>query len=78
MPDTTSEVIPFKRNAVRAYLDTSIQHWRSVRDGNAEPPIRIMATHYIDAFQSVRCSLFGSVLIPEERTKTTRDEGEVA
>lgn len=52
--------VPFTPEDVKAYLDKAIMFWRgerSKKNKNAE-----IAIYYIDAFQSVRVSLFGSTL----------------
>lgn len=55
MPDT----VEFTEEAVKEYLDRNIRHWRSQRDSISEAQ---MALYYIDAYQSVRISLFGETL----------------
>jgi len=51
-------IISFNEKAVKEYLDTRIRYWRKERDeNNCE-----FAVYYIDAFQSVRSSLFGEIL----------------
>ena len=53
---------------VKGYLDKCIIHWRKERDKhkNAEHrtsgELELMAADYIDAFQSLRTSLFGELL----------------
>lgn len=60
MPKKT-EIIPFTKKDVKAYLDRCIIFWRErLAEGN------VVAEDYIDAFQSVRMSLFGE-LLPEEQ-----------
>ena len=54
--------IPFTEKDVKEYLDECIKYWREIRDNNKST----MANHYIDAFQSVRTSLFGDILPPEK------------
>lgn len=52
--------VPFTPEDVKAYLDKAIMFWRgerSKKNKNAE-----IAVYYIDAFQSMRVSLFGSTL----------------
>lgn len=58
-------VVPFDRESVRRYLDDGIRHWRGIRALPASDPLVDMAPYYVDAFQSVRISLFGEPL-PEE------------
>lgn len=43
------------------YLDTNIDHWRDVRNGTADEDEdrKEVARCYVDAFQSVRVSVFG-------------------
>lgn len=61
----SQNTVPFDRKHVQAYLDRCIQFWREQdRDGN------VVALDYIDAFQSVRMSLFGELLPQEESSKT--------
>ncbi len=54
--------------AIRGYLDNAIKAWRTIRDDDRPPVTKaraesvLMAPHYIDAFQSVRVSLFGETL----------------
>ncbi len=57
------DCVEFKEKAVREYLDRAITKWREVR--NSETPdsaAQSKADHYVDAFQSIRVSLFGEVL----------------
>ncbi len=45
------------RRAIKKYLDSAIVDWRAMREsGNS------MAIYYVDAFQSVRMSIFGDTL----------------
>jgi hypothetical protein len=64
------DVIPFTEEDVKAYLDRVITDWRRRKDNAGGPdgdtPMYAMATCHIDAYQSVRISLFGELLsIPE-------------
>lgn len=43
------------------YLDNAIRYWRSVKDARGHLD-EDLAVYYIDAFQSVRLSLFGELL----------------
>lgn len=54
-------VIPFEQLEVQAYLDRSIRYWRGKKAGGNGA-----AESYIDAFQSVRRTLFGDVLPLDE------------
>jgi hypothetical protein len=57
--------VEFKPASVQYYLDQAIVKWREERDSLKEQ-VRVKtaalerAEHYIDAFQSVRVSLFGA------------------
>lgn len=53
-------IIPFTPEDVKAYLDKCITYWRGVRDSLAVS--KDLADHYIDAYQSVRVSIFGETL----------------
>ena len=60
------DTVPFTEEAVKAYLDGAIRRWRKLRDQSYNPA----AVYYIDAFQSVRSSLFDELLAdddPEEK-----------
>jgi len=48
--------------AVRAYLDRLIVHWRGRRENAKDDDKKLMAICYIDAYQSVRISIFGELL----------------
>ncbi len=60
--------VSFTREAVREYLDDVILHWRAIRDTPIDQllptPQRMksLAVAYVDAYQSVRESLFGERL----------------
>ena len=69
------DVIQFEKTKVIEYLDACIRHWRRENElGN------ITARYYIDAFQSVRISLFGELLPPELpiSSSTKTDGGKAA
>ena len=51
------ECVPFTQEQVRQYLDECIMMWRKLRTMGEEK-----APYYIDAYQSVRVSLFGELL----------------
>ena len=52
--------IPFTKESVQDYLDKAIERWREVRDGGGDAGD--VAVYYIDAYQSIRASLFGETL----------------
>ena len=71
-----SGAIPFVKEIVKDYLDTCIRYWRKELlketdkerwEGCEEGVLR--ARCYIDAFQSVRTTLFGELLPAEERER---------
>jgi len=53
-----TRTLPFEEDAVRQYLDERIRHWRK-----QSPEF---AFYYIDAYQSIRETLFGEQLPMEE------------
>ena len=59
--------IPFEKATIKEYLDRSIRYWSKKRK-EEEYDLDIeerVAGYYIDAFQSVRMTLFGEPL-PED------------
>lgn len=56
------KTISFDKKSVKEYLDSCIVFWRKKRDNAENPEDRNMAVHYIDAFQSVRNSIFDELL----------------
>jgi hypothetical protein len=72
-----SDVVPFEEKAIKEYLDNAIRRWRKKLaiscDSTKLEPIayidvdglerdKLIARCYIDAFQSVRMSLFDEFL----------------
>ena len=63
MPNHKLKVIPLIEKDIKEYLDNAIRCWREKRDDMSKSKEeRLMAMYYIDAFQSVRTSLFGVLL----------------
>jgi hypothetical protein len=60
MSDTTT--VPFTEEAVKQYLDDAIRLWREYKTQVTTIAATNKADHYIDAYQSVRTSLFGELL----------------
>lgn len=56
------DTVEFTEEAVKKYLDEAIRHARRERDLEESS----IAVFYIDAFQSVRVSLFGELLELEQ------------
>ena len=57
------DVVDFTPDAIRAYLDGCITHSREWRDGSEfGGEDWTMARCYVDAYQSVRTSIFGEIL----------------
>lgn len=53
-----TDKVEFTEVAVKKYLDDCIKLWRKERDDNDSK----VAVHYMDAYQSMRSSLFGATL----------------
>jgi hypothetical protein len=53
-----------KKSEIKDYLDECIRHWRGVRDSDCDSlDAQVsMAIYYIDAFQSMRITIFGETL----------------
>ncbi len=64
MPDT----IPLVPDKLKDYLDGCIRLWREKKNAG-----HFMAMFYIDAYQSVRTSLFGETLPSDDGDKTTEE-----
>lgn len=68
--DEPDERLPFEEDAVRDHLDACIRLWRERRDeaeanpGASEEDVAL-TEHYVDAYQSMRTSIFGEVLPPD-------------
>ena len=61
------KVVLFNEKDVKAYLDRAIRSWRDKKvkiKGDVEE--ELVCACYIDAFQSMRMSLFGETLPEEE------------
>lgn len=56
-----SETVEFAKEAIREYLDRCIRVARRKRDEGES-----MYVYYVDAYQSIRTSLFGELLSEEE------------
>lgn len=61
MANPEDVTVPFEPEEVKAFLDHAITHWRDQRD-DPESQFHDIAIYYVDAFQSVRMSLFGELL----------------
>jgi len=57
-----SDIIPFEKDAVKEYLDKCIKHWRIGKKITSDDEDKLVAACYVDAFQSVRISIFGELL----------------
>jgi hypothetical protein len=58
------------------YLDDSIRRWRVLRDEAGTDDERVLAHHYIDAFQAVRDSIIGTVLPETEGPQSDEEAGQ--
>lgn len=66
VPDLTADpTIPFTKEEVKKYLDKCIRFWRERRDVEKD----VLASYYVDAYQSVRISVFGKLLEIEREQK---------
>ncbi len=62
MSKLSTTKLPFTEGAIKNYLDECIDHWRNKKIAALTMQNNydlIQATSYIDAFQSVRTSIFG-------------------
>jgi hypothetical protein len=57
---STTKFVPFVPAEVHRYLVTAIKHWRECLAKTADSEEELIARCYIDAFQSVHMSLFGT------------------
>lgn len=60
-----SDRIPFTEVDVTAYLDRAITNWRKnkvMSESGGDEQGALVASCYVDAFQSARMSLFGAML----------------
>lgn len=67
--------VPFTEEAVKNFLDGVIAHWRAKRTAalNVSDEATVaQAVCYVDAYQSIRMSLFGE-LLPDD-VETLADE----
>ena len=62
-------IVPLTEEYVKNYLDVVIRLWRKKKikaEKNDDSISILMASCYVDAYQSVRISLFGELLAKEE------------
>lgn len=62
-----AETIPLEEKEIKQYLDNRIRYWRSQKEKSrallaAKGLSKSMCSCYVDAFQTVRVSLFGELL----------------
>jgi hypothetical protein len=55
------DTIEFTKEDIKEYLDNCIVYWRNAKED--------YSIYYVDAFQSVRFSLFGELLEGEENAR---------
>ena len=58
----SNDVVPFEKEKVKEYLDDAIKVWRKRKEEAKNEEDKLIAICYVDAFQSVRISLFGELL----------------
>lgn len=63
-------MVDFEKKEVIEYLDLCIRYWRKARDNGDEKAI-----YYVDAFQSVRISLFGDFLKEDDECQANLNVG---
>ncbi|GAI84515.1 unnamed protein product [marine sediment metagenome] len=61
-PGPKPDTIPINSTSIKEYLDGTIRRWRKNLKFFKNEEDKLMAKHYIDAFQSVRVSLLGETL----------------
>ena len=59
------KTVPLEEESIKEYLDNAIIHWRGLKKKVKNKEEELMAICYIDAYQSVRVSLFER-LLPKE------------
>lgn len=64
------------RESLRDYLDSVIAYWRWIRDHPSPDIPAETATHYIDAYQSVRVSMLGELKRKEIAGELPRSDGD--
>ena len=57
-------LVPLTQEGLTEYLDACVRSWRQRRDSAESAAERDMAAYYVDAFQSMRISVLGSLLPP--------------
>jgi Lar family restriction alleviation protein len=67
---STDSFLKMNEEEILRYLDSMINEWRNRRGDKAGQSHQ--AQYYIDAFQSVRLSLFGAILSEKEETCETQ------
>ena len=62
----SQDTVSWKKKDVKEYLDSCIRFWRKKREvAKAKKDGTLIADCYVDAYQSVRSSLFGELLLKE-------------
>jgi len=62
--------VPFEKPVVMEYIDNCIRFWRKKRETEDD-----MAAIYVDAYQSIRMSLFGEFLDGDEEKVERKEDG---
>jgi hypothetical protein len=52
---------------LKSFLDNSIRYWRKKKQEAGTPNEHLTASCYVDAYQSVRVSMFNEVLPKEDK-----------
>lgn len=61
----TNLVVGQDINAIKDYLTLAVNNWREIKSNGKDSKMRRVAIYYIDAFQSVHYSIFGT-LVPRK------------
>lgn len=59
-PKERHDTVPIEEDAIEAHLSRVIDYWHGKRDNTSSPHIASTANHYVDAYQSIYTSLFGT------------------
>ena len=62
-----STMVKFTEKDVKDYLDRAIKHWQCEKNLKIDTDYTVMANCYVDAFQTVRMSLFGEFCEKEKQ-----------
>ena len=64
-------LVPLKPKAILDYIDHAVIRWRAAKAGDSDA--KDQAAYYVDAYQSMRMSLFGEALAESEAPVNTEE-----